>query len=874
MDDATGATVTGTGEPNTTVTVYGPDGTTILGTGTVQPDGTYSVTIPTQVNGEDLTVTLTDAAGNESLPTPAEAPDLTAPGVPTADVDDATGTIVTGTGEPGATVTVYGPDGTTILGTDTVQPGGTYSVTIPAQVNGEDLTVTQTDAAGNESLPTPAEAPDLTAPGAPTADVDDATGTIVTGTGEPGATVTVYGPDGTTVLGTDTVQPGGTYSVTIPAQTNGEDLIVTLTDAAGNESLPTPVEAPDQFDAFDNADSAGLDLVPATTDVDVGSANYLLLVSLATVDPQLDLAGLQLLGIEPVSFTVAPGHELDATFEYGGLLDIGVIADYQVVLQKFVDGQWVGVDGDGESTLLELGLLNGNLSGSANLDAGEYRAFVTFGGVLGAGVLGTLDVSGVDSDYTSITDIVAQTAEGNVILDANGTGEVDLAPAGTVVHSVTVNDVTTDVTADGTIVDGEYGTLVIDLDGSYVYTPDEDAANIGEVETFTYTLQNDGGAQESATLTIDIGSPDVTSGFAATDDAATAAVLYENTVDVVDTPLFTLNNGIGVIIPSTDTDSGDFTVAADTVSDLQVVIDTSEGLTVLPSYTVTLRDGDGNVLGSPVTVVALANVLGIGTGAVVTFDDLPAGDYNVEVTSTNTLGLGYDSAVSLTQEITNLTEFQVDVVSGVDGNLLDNDVTGSLFTAVLVDSGGGFAEIGDTPATLTGTYGTLTVDEGGGYHYEPDPNLAYFDTDQTDVFTYQIRHPDGEVVQAELTVTIGVNDPGGTLPFMASALTSGAGDTIALDGFDTAIASDRGTPAGSENFAYDLFEGQGDLVEVLEGYLSGNPNETTESEAVSMLSGKEETSEMDQNSLPIEDPLGFLSFHEPDELNGNNHPLI
>src|SRR5690606_34065886 len=103
--------------------------------------------------------------------------------------------------------------------------------------------------------------------------------------------------------------------------------------------------------------------------------------------------------------------------------------------------------------------------------------------------------------------------------------------------------------------------LVIDLDGSYVYTPDEDAANIGATETFTYTLQNAGGAQESANLVIEIGSPDVTGDVAATDDVATAAVLYENTVDVVDTPLFSLTNGIGVIIPSTDTDTAGFTVA-------------------------------------------------------------------------------------------------------------------------------------------------------------------------------------------------------------------------------------------------------------------------------------------------------------------------
>ena len=867
--------MTGTGEPNTTVTVYGPDGTTVLGTDTVQPGGTYSVTIPAQTNGEDLTVTLTDAAGNESAPTPAEAPDLTAPAAPTADIDDATGTLVTGIGEEGATVTVYGPDGTTVLGTDTVQPGGTYSVTIPAQTNGEDLTVTQTDAAGNESGPVPAEAPDLTAPDAPTADIDDTTGTTVTGTGEEGATVTVYGPDGITVLGTDTVQPGGTYSVTIPAQTNGEDLTVTLTDAAGNESGPASTAAPDLFDAFDNIGSAALDLVPLSSDVDVGSANYLLLLSLLNVDLGLDVAGLQLLGIEPVSFTVEQGHELDALFEYGGLIDIGVAADYTVVLQKLVGGEWVSIDGGDGATLLELNLLGGDLSATQNLDAGEYRAFVTFDGLLGAGLLGTLDVSGVDNDYTTIADIVADTAEGNVITDPNGSGEIDLAPAGTVVHSVTVNGVTTEVTADGTVVDGEHGTLVIDLDGSYVYTPDENAANIDETETFTYTLQNGGGAQESATLVIEIGSPDVTGDLAATDDLATAAVLYENTVDVVDTPLFTLTNGVGAIIfPSVDTDTAGFSVAADTVSDVQVVIDTSEGLTVLPSYTVTLRDGDGNIVGSPVTVVALANVLGIGTGAEVVFSDLPPGDYSVEVTSTNTLGLGYTSAVTLHQEFTNLTEFQVDTATGVDGNLLENDVTGSPFTAILVDSGGGFAEIGDTPVTLTGTYGTLTVDEGGTYHYEPDPNLGHFTTDQVDVFTYQIQHPNGEVVQAELTVNVDVSDPGGALPFMASAMSFEAGDAIPLDGFDPAAAASRATPGEAETFVYDLFEGKGDLVEVLEGYLENSQADQGESKIEDISTGNGETSETDQIPLPVEDPLGFLTIGNDDDLNSNNHLLI
>ncbi|HEY0596877.1 Ig-like domain-containing protein, partial [Sphingopyxis sp.] len=240
----------------------------------------------------------------------------------------------------------------------------------------------------------------------------------------------------------------------------------------------------------------------------------------------------------------------------------------------------------------------------------------------------------------------------------------------------------------------------------------------------------------------------------------------------------------------------------------------------------------------------------------------------------NTLGLGYTSAVSLHQEVTNLTEFQVDAVSGADGNLLENDVTGSRFTSVLVDSGAGFAEVGDTPVTLTGAYGTLTVDAGGNYHYEPDPNLGYFDTDQVDVFTYQIRHPNGDVVQAELSVTVDVNDPGGALPFMASAMSFEAGDTIPLDGFDPAHAANRAAPAEADNFVYDLFEGKGDLVEVLESYLENSQDDTESGKSEDIHAVTGETSEMDQNSVPVDDPLGFLSINQDDELNSNNHPLI
>ena len=868
--------MTGAGEPDASVAVYDTDGVTVLGTGTVQPDGTYSVTIPAQVNGEELSVTLTDAAGNESLPTSTLAPDLTAPDAPTADVDDATGTQVTGNGEPGATVTVYDVDGTTVLGTGAVQPDGSYSVTIPAQTNGEDLTVTQTDTAGNESLPATAEAPDLTAPDAPTADVDDSTGTLVTGMGEPGATVTVYDVDGTTVLGTGSVDPDGSYSVTIPAQTNGEDLTVTQTDAAGNESDPAAVAAPDQFDAFDNLASAALDLVPVTSDVDVGTANYLALVGLADVDLSLDVAGLQLLGIDALTFTVDDGHSLDALFEYGGVLDIGVAADYTVVVQQLVDGNWVGVGGEGAATLLELNLLGGDLTAAESLGAGDYRAFVTFDGLAGVGVLGTLDVTGTDNDFTDIADIVAVTAEGNVITDTNAASETDLAPAGTVVASVTFDGTTTDVIADGTIVSGDHGTLVIDLDGSYVYTPSEDAANIGAADSFTYTIERPDGAQESAVLVVEIGSPDTqlswgapgddaSTGLAAADDSASAAVLFENTVDTVETPLFSLSNGI----IGTDSDSAGFTVAADTESDATVNIAVSSVITLFPTYTVTLTDTDSGATVDTRNVTAALDVLGL-VSASVTFDDLPPGNYTIEVEAAG-LGTGFDSDVVLSEAVTNLTEFQVDAVTAADGNLLANDTTGTLFNAVLVDSGSGFTEVGDTPVTLTGSHGTLTVDEAGNYHYEPDPALAYSASDLTDSFTYQVQHPNGETATAELTISLDTIDPGGALPAMAVA--GAPAGLVMLAGFDDMAAMSGDEAAMPDALAYDLFEGQGDLVSVLENYLENEDSSKSDqfSELVQTDTNQTEIVEIDQN---VSDPLSYLSINPDDDLSGNQHTLI
>ncbi|WP_336944587.1 Ig-like domain-containing protein, partial [Acinetobacter modestus] len=99
-----------------------------------------------------ITVTATDLAGNVGTDTGTITIDLTPPNAPDIDPINATDPI-TGTAEPGSTVTVTFPDGSTAqAATDPVT--GAWTVANPGNlVDGDTVTATATDPAGNISLP-------------------------------------------------------------------------------------------------------------------------------------------------------------------------------------------------------------------------------------------------------------------------------------------------------------------------------------------------------------------------------------------------------------------------------------------------------------------------------------------------------------------------------------------------------------------------------------------------------------------------------------------------------------------------------------------------------------------------------------------------
>ncbi|MDF2495453.1 BapA/Bap/LapF family large adhesin, partial [Sphingomonas sp.] len=814
-----GLTVVGTGVAGSTITVTDSTGA-VIGTASVLGDGSYTAVLTTpQRNGEQLNVTQADGSGNVSPPVPVLAPDITPPAAPTLLVAS-DGTAVSGTGEIGATVIVRTADGTQV-GIATVAADGTYATTLtPPQANGGTLSATQADATGNISPPITANAPDITPPPAPTGVTITADGATVNGNGEAGASVTVRGP-GNTVLGTGTVAADGSFSVTLTsAQVTGATLSVSLADAAGNQSPAVPLIAPFDIIAFNNTDTVPIDLLPVTSDVDFGSANYVALVSLGLLN--LDAA---VLGTPSVAFTVDPGHSFDATFTYDALLSLGVISGYSVVVQRFDGRNWVAADGNGSASLLQLSLLGGDIVASGTYGPGQYRAFLTFQGTLGVGVLGSLSVEGVDSDFTQIGGIVAGTATGNVITDPGASGEVDIVSPQTAVTSVTVNGATTAVAADGTRVDGAFGTLIINRDGSYSYTPTAAASAIGQTERIVYTLLDPSdGETESATLSIAITSADIPAAPVATNDTDTATVTYRNVETTVPSALeFSFNTPLGLVIaPATRSGSDSFTVGANTVSDVTITAVRTGLLSVLPTYTITVTDAATNAVVRTVSQTAVAG-LPLGLGVTTTLNDLPAGTYNYTVSTTNVLGTAYNTSVYVGQTITYLNDFVVATTGTAEGSLLANDAAGTAFVTLRVDGGGGFVEVSDGGAQIAGRFGTLTIDEAGNYVYQPSSSLAYSASDLVDSFTYQIVQPNGAVATATLSVTIDV--PGDGLSAQGAPV-----EAIVLDAFDLGDNDAVLAGAGEEADFSDLvlLEDPGEIEAVLADYLRGTDPEAAD----------------------------------------------
>lgn len=565
-------TLSGTAEPGSTVTVS--DGDTELGTTTVGDDGTWSFTAPVLGEGDHtITATVTDPAGNASpatdpvtftvdITTPDVATDITITNdsvdpvvIVTNGATNDTTPVLSGTAEPGSTVSVFVDGDPVAVGTAPVGDDGswTFTPTAPLAEGAHTITTTVTDPAGNTSI---ASEPinltiDTVAPTAPDAVLlnDNEGSTLVpildgtttndstpvfsgaAGSAEPGSTINVF--DGNAPIGTATVEPDGSWSVTLPVLGEGTHVLTaTAVDLAGNEG-------------------------PASTAITF------------TVD------------------TVAPDAPTDLTFsndDGAAPVDIangGVTNDNTPLLQGTAEANSV-------VSILEDGVLldtvtsdaNGNWSYSPTLTDGTHSFTVTVTDAVG-------NVSDASAPITLTVDTVPPVVADLALSNNLATDPVAIPDGGLSNDPTPVISGTAEAGSTITIYDGAdltaapLGTVVVDDTGIWTFTVPDAALLADGLHALNVTATDPAGnvsAPAVINVEIDTAVPDAPDALAVDSDNGTAVVINaDGTFTTDSTPLISgtgepgsiinVLNGTDVVGTATVGDNGEFTVTLTTELD-------------------------------------------------------------------------------------------------------------------------------------------------------------------------------------------------------------------------------------------------------------------------------------------------------------------
>ncbi|WP_052448069.1 Ig-like domain-containing protein, partial [Aeromonas bivalvium] len=183
-------------------------------------------------------------------------------------------------------------------------------------------------------------------------------------------------------------------------------------------------------------------------------------------------------------------------------------------LYKFDGTSWVQQTGTGYS-----GFLSADPGSTTSLTTGELEAGTRYRvhfSVLDGGSSGDsrLELDNIRLNITAAatTAIAIMAAQGNVLTDPNHNpnssdpwGAVDALGSEVSVLKIWNGSSYSTVTTSQTVA-GLYGTLEIHSDGDYTYTPNSNLSGVGQSDVFTYQVMQNDGDQDTAQLTINIGS--------------------------------------------------------------------------------------------------------------------------------------------------------------------------------------------------------------------------------------------------------------------------------------------------------------------------------------------------------------------------------
>nr|WP_231701325.1 Ig-like domain-containing protein [Alteromonas stellipolaris] len=716
-----------------TLTVTDSAGSVQTFTATVQGDGTFSASVPSDLAEGSYTVVaeVTDGAGNTGSDSETGGVvDTTSPAIDVADPgvgNDATPTISGTTDQPvGSTVSITVTDNAGNVQTlsATVQSDGSFSVEVPATMAEGNYTVQATvvDEAGNTAsdaetgvIDTISPVITLDEPGA----VNDSTPTISGTVDLPqGSTVqiTVVDSAGNTQVFSALVAAGGVFSADVPAAMAEGNFTVsaTATDTAGNSTTDNEAGVVDTLiptltiNVADTTNDA-TPLITGTTDEPAGSVVTILVTDSAGATQTLS-AVVQADG----SFSISPGTDLAE----------GDFTISATVSDEAGNTATAGDTGNIDTTAPSLTLTpleEGNdttptLSGSTNLAQGSEVTLVVTDS---SGNVQTLTAT-VDVDGNFTVDVPAPLAEGAYSVEATASDEAGNST--TVVDNTGVID-TTAPSLSLDALDSESDTTPTisgntDLPAGATVTITV-TDNAGVSQTFDATVQGDG------SFSADVPSPMAEGGYTVT---AVAQDPAGNETTATET-----NGSVDTTAPTINLD------AQGTGNDTTPTITGSTDLSPGSSVTITVTDSAG----AEQTFTAIVDSVGNFSADVP--NAMADGNFDVSATATDAAGNSASDTTSgnINTAVPNLTldslgtendttptiSGTTDIAPGstVSISVTDNAGNTQTFDAI-VQANGTFSV--DVPAALSeGNYSvTATATDGSGNTATANENGGVIDT--------------------------------------------------------------------------------------------------------------------------------------------------
>ncbi|WP_300973034.1 DUF5801 repeats-in-toxin domain-containing protein [Sphingomonas sp. LHG3406-1] len=418
---------------------------------------------------------------------------------------------------------------------------------------------------------------------------------------------------------------------------------------------------------------------------------------------------------------------------------------------------------------------------------------------------GNLVISIVDDVPTARldTDSVVEGAStgGNVIFgtgtDSGLAGKDTLGADGAVVVGVkTGGDTSSAANANvGTQINGQYGKLTLNADGSYTYVANPNSVAAGQQDVFTYTIRDSDGDLSTTTLTITVNDVTLTPDTEVNSVNEAALDLVKDPADLAAGTVIGSNPSSGA-----ETVSGQLSVSGATSYVLNGPAAGANGILQLNSngsYTYTLTSpfstnpagNDGAVAsGSNVFTYTATDANGNSVQGTITInivDDVPTARVDNDVIAAGTFGPEGGNVITGAGTVGGSGGIGADT-RGADGASVVGIKAGT-------DNGAIATGVGQV---IAGQYGTLTIAADGTYSYIRNPNTP---GDVTDTFSYTLRDGDGDTSVAQLNIYIQDSPVTIDIPPAGGATTTVWEEALGARGANESQGSVEGAAAGAND---------------------------------------------------------------------------